>query len=103
MKTEGPAATILQKVNEPISDTSSCQRLFPRVDSNTNVCAGGTGRSGTCMGDSGGPLQCEGSDGLWYEVGITSYGVPCGTGQCPDVFTRVAAFEKWIKDNIASN
>ncbi|CAG2176890.1 unnamed protein product, partial [Oppiella nova] len=98
---EGKAATILQKVNEPIYDISSCQRLFTRVDSRTNVCAGGTGRTGTCMGDSGGPLQCEGSDGLWYEVGITSYGVPCGTGQYPDVFTRVDAFEKWIKDNIA--
>ncbi|CAG2103385.1 unnamed protein product, partial [Medioppia subpectinata] len=97
---DGPLPKTLQKVNEPLINTTKCKSKYPRVNLTTNVCAGGSGGKGTCFGDSGGPLQCKGTDGLWYEVGITSYGVGCAELEWPDVFTRVAGFDEWIQKAI---
>ncbi|CAG2181722.1 unnamed protein product, partial [Oppiella nova] len=63
-----------------------------------NICAGGSdkGGTGTCMGDSGGPLQCySGEDLKWYQIGVTSWGDPCAHAKEPDVFTRVLLAE-WL-------
>jgi hypothetical protein len=49
-----------------------------------------------CPGDSGGPVIVEGPDGDLV-AGITSFGVE-GCGEEPGVFTRVSAYEQWIKD-----
>jgi len=50
-------------------------------------------RSGTCWGDSGGPLL----DGSGVLIGITSFGIDeiCSTNG-PTIFTRVSAFARWI-------
>ena len=65
-------------------------------DPDTNICTFFPNKS-VCRGDSGGPL-------LTFEnvqIGITSFG-PKGCGVAPrsDVFTKVAAYEDWIKNNI---
>jgi len=102
---KGSPAVVLQKVSEPVIATSHCSAIHRYYDSSTNICAGGTylGGTGTCMGDSGGPLQCKGSDGKYYQVGITSYGIPCGQANAPDVFTRVSAYLNWIQNTISRN
>lgn len=66
--------------------------------------AGGVKIGGTCDGDQGAPLILAGngsdprSDVL---VGISSFGPPavCGGGdtRVPDVFTDVAAFNRFIR------
>lgn len=72
------------------------------IDEERNVCAGGTPTRGlgTCKGDSGGPLQCLNTDGKWYQIGVTSWGLPCAYANVPDVFTRVAYFRDWIVSNV---
>jgi len=55
-------------------------------------------KTGTCKGDSGGALVT--STGLL--LGITSWGVPCGLGTFPDVFTRVDGYHDWIDETISS-
>lgn len=46
----------------------------------------------SCSGDSGGPLICEGHEGI---LGIVSYGYEtCGFG--PAVYTNLAPFYDWI-------
>ena len=63
------------------------------------ICAGLlTGGEDTCQGDSGGPLmsidyrtQCPSL------VGIVSWGEGCGKANRPGVYTRVAAYEDWLK------
>ncbi|MGI9253271.1 MAG: trypsin-like serine protease, partial [Thermomicrobiales bacterium] len=55
------------------------------------LCAGSNG-SGTCNGDSGGPLLKE-VNGEYVLVGITSFGTAkgCGVVDYPDGYGRVAA------------
>ncbi|XP_075977020.1 chymotrypsin-1-like [Anticarsia gemmatalis] len=51
---------------------------------------------GTCRGDSGSPLTRR-SDGV--QIGVVSWGFPCARG-APDVYTRLSAFEDFIRTNI---
>jgi len=54
------------------------------------------------QGDSGGPLMCE-SSGVWYQVGIVSWGQKfCDVG-VPLVYTRVSYFLKWIDEIVQFN
>lgn len=68
-----------------------CPRLLPGT-----LCAGGP--ANTCAGDSGGPLLAQGDAGLWYLLGVTSYGPRCGNGAATgalewSVFTDVRAYD----------
>ena len=73
-----------------------------------HVCAGGENGKGSCRGDSGGGLFVRkteyGVDGEvespWYLLGIVSFGgQACGIG-IPNVYTRVAQYTDWIKQNL---
>ena len=48
------------------------------------------------QGDSGGPLMSKISD-RWYMAGIVSFGAGCEADDPPGVYTRVTAFEDWIR------
>lgn len=63
------------------------------------------GRGGTCVGDSGGGLQCKMNKNSpeYILVGITSFGSGCAKTGYPDVFTNVAYYRNWIDDIIRSN
>nr|CAI5841159.1 unnamed protein product [Callosobruchus analis] len=50
-------------------------------------------------GDSGGPLQ-EKIFGRNYLVGITSFGIGCGTPGIPGVYTKVSHYIPWIESVI---
>ncbi|KAK2097929.1 Polyserase-2 [Saguinus oedipus] len=64
------------------------------------LCAGyPEGRRDTCQGDSGGPLVCE-EGGRWFQAGITSFGFGCGRRNRPGVFTAVASYEAWIREQV---
>ncbi|XP_012156805.2 serine protease snake-like [Ceratitis capitata] len=68
----------------------------------SQLCANDPVRKGdTCQGDSGGPIIMYRDIGNFYHtlpyvVGITSYGIGCGTGT-PGVYTRVASYIDWIE------
>ncbi|TMW50892.1 hypothetical protein DOY81_004036 [Sarcophaga bullata] len=68
-----------------------------------HLCAGKlNGKGGTCVGDSGGPLQCRlTKNGPWILAGITSFGSGCAIEGYPDVYTRTSHYMKWIQDTIA--
>ncbi|XP_019545595.3 uncharacterized protein LOC109416083 isoform X1 [Aedes albopictus] len=64
----------------------------------TQVCARDS-KMDTCLGDSGGPLQIKlmsNHRSTPYVVGITSFGVFCGTA-APSVYTRVSSYISWIE------
>ncbi|XP_072887838.1 proproteinase E-like [Hemitrygon akajei] len=104
--TNGPLPAKLQQAYIPVVDYAHCSApdWWGTIVKDTMVCAGGAEKSG-CNGDSGGPLNCQGSDGLWYVHGVTSFvsGYGCNTYKKPTVWTRVSAFNHWITQTMANN
>ncbi|XP_055903581.1 serine proteinase stubble [Eupeodes corollae] len=102
LRENGPQPSVLQKVSIPIWSNLDCARKYGRaapggiIDS--MLCAGQAARD-SCSGDSGGPLMIN-EGGTWTQVGIVSWGIGCGKGQYPGVYTRVSAFLPWILKNL---
>nr|XP_012598872.2 testisin-like [Microcebus murinus] len=103
-----PYPYTLQEVQVAIINNSICNHLFQRPDFRMNiwgdmVCAGyAQGGKDSCFGDSGGPLVCE-KQGLWYQVGVVSWGVGCGRPNRPGVYTNVSQHFQWILNHMIRN
>uniref|UniRef100_A0A8C9PGB6 Peptidase S1 domain-containing protein n=1 Tax=Spermophilus dauricus TaxID=99837 RepID=A0A8C9PGB6_SPEDA len=98
----------LREVQVTILNNSRCRELFelPFLRSSISfdmLCAGAeNGSRDTCHGDSGGPLVCE-LEGLWYQIGIVSWGVGCGQPNRPGVYTNVSLHFDWIRMLVSRN
>uniref|UniRef100_A0AC11CTG5 Serine protease 21 n=1 Tax=Ovis aries TaxID=9940 RepID=A0AC11CTG5_SHEEP len=103
-----PYPYTLQEVQVGIINTTMCNHLFSMPDFRIDIwgdmiCAGDPqGGKDSCFGDSGGPLVCE-KKGLWYQVGVVSWGVGCGRPNRPGVYTNVSAHYMWIREVLAQN
>merc|ERR1711974_228145 len=88
----GYTSNVLKDVTYPIISNKQCGTS---VDS--YLCAKSS-HSGTCGGDSGGPILVEGGDGHWSVVGVNSFSL---SNNCinPDYFIRVTEYIDWIKSN----
>ncbi|XP_016414537.1 chymotrypsin-like protease CTRL-1 isoform X1 [Sinocyclocheilus rhinocerous] len=90
---------ILQEATVPIVSQAQCRQFWHRISiTDAMICAGASGAS-SCQGDSGGPLMCE-SSGVWYQVGIVSWGHESCSTDRPVVYTRVSYFRQWINEII---
>ncbi|XP_018426323.1 PREDICTED: serine protease 48 [Nanorana parkeri] len=95
----------LQQVMVPLISRESCDKMYhinsayaasQTVIQYDQICAGYTsGQKDACLGDSGGPLVCQ-ANGLWYQVGIVSWGDDCALENRPGVYTLVSTYESWI-------
>uniref|UniRef100_F7I9U8 Polyserase-2 n=2 Tax=Callithrix jacchus TaxID=9483 RepID=F7I9U8_CALJA len=103
-----PLPWVLQEVELRLLGKAACQCLYSRPGPFNltlqllpgMLCAGyPEGRRDTCQGDSGGPLVCE-EGGRWFQAGITSFGFGCGRRNRPGVFTAVASYEAWIREQV---
>uniref|UniRef100_A0A1B6D1R4 Phenoloxidase-activating factor 2 n=1 Tax=Clastoptera arizonana TaxID=38151 RepID=A0A1B6D1R4_9HEMI len=101
LRESGPQPAVLQEVNIPIWTNSECKTKYgtaaPGGIVEHFICAGQATRD-SCSGDSGGPLMIN--DGRWTQVGVVSWGIGCGKGQYPGVYTRVTHFMPWISKNL---
>jgi len=97
---------ILQKASIPVISTAECASLMSGVSGtvvwDNHICLYDSAQStGSCNGDSGGPLNCP--DGVTRVAGVTSWGVSTALGRClqtyPSVYTRTSAYIGWIVTN----
>jgi secreted trypsin-like serine protease len=94
----------LKQLAMPLIDRGQCAAQYkPKnygvtIDDRT-LCAGlpPERKADACHGDSGGPLVVNDGTGF-VQVGVVSLGDPdCVMQGLPGVYTRVAAFEPWLK------
>ncbi|XP_066575393.1 chymotrypsin-like protease CTRL-1 [Amia ocellicauda] len=91
----------LQQVALPLMTPAACMQYWGNKISDVMICAGASGAS-SCQGDSGGPLVCE-RGGVWYQVGIVSWGTSNCNIRAPAVYSRVSALLPWVNSVLASN
>lgn len=106
---DGENSDDLKMVLLQIFDNLKCKQAYPKNKAIPNgivesmLCAGDEeGGKDTCQGDSGGPLVLTKENGSceFYLVGVTSFGIVCGVGQIPAIYTRVSEFLPWIEANV---
>ncbi|XP_076230898.1 chymotrypsinogen A [Calliopsis andreniformis] len=93
----------LLEASVPLLDLEKCTKAYGKSVQirNGHLCAGHTdGSTGSCVGDSGGPLQCRRADGVWQLAGIISFGSGCAKPGYPDVYTRIQHYVKWIRNTM---
>ncbi|XP_012661150.1 testisin-like [Otolemur garnettii] len=97
-----PSPYTLQEVEVAVINSTMCHHLFRKRAFRLNifgdmVCAGDPqGGKDSCFGDSGGPLVCK-KNGLWYQIGIVSWGEGCGRPNRPGVYTNITHHFRWIQ------
>ncbi|XP_063631800.1 phenoloxidase-activating enzyme-like [Cydia splendana] len=100
-------SNILRRVHVPYVDFYLCRHAYNKTQfnvqlSNGQLCAGGKNRD-SCRGDTGGPLMLL--KGQTTELaGIVSFTItPCGREDIPGVYTKVFAYNDWIKTTIEND
>ncbi|KAM9837511.1 transmembrane protease serine 9-like isoform 2-T2 [Aulostomus maculatus] len=97
------ASNTLLEVEIPVTGNEECKLSYQEIIKITDkmICAGKENK-GVCMGDSGGPLECQ-QESTWIQVGITSFGIPCALAEYPAVYSRVSSFQDWITRMVGGN
>ncbi|EHB03165.1 Testis serine protease 1 [Heterocephalus glaber] len=96
----------LQEVQVTILNNTRCNYLFrqptvlSRIKGSMFCASAEDGSADSCKGDSGGPLVCD-LDGVWYQIGIVSWGVGCGRPNRPGVYTNISQHIHWIQQIMA--
>ncbi|KAM3916905.1 transmembrane protease serine 9-like [Leptodactylus fuscus] len=93
------APKILQEVEVALMDNKNCQTMYQSHGEiqEDMICAGYRGgQKDSCQGDSGGPLVCN-VNGVWLQLGITSWGIGCAKADHPGVYTRVQYYQSWLQ------
>ncbi|XP_053886599.1 transmembrane protease serine 11C-like [Malaclemys terrapin pileata] len=100
---DGPSPNVLREATVKLIDSNTCNRkeVYDGVITPGMLCAGYLeGGVDACQGDSGGPLVSPDSRGMWYLVGIVSWGDECAKPNKPGVYTRVTYYRDWITSKI---
>ena len=87
----------LGTVEITVTDHATCNTAYNGLDhtiTDNMICARSLGKD-ACSMDSGGPMVIDEKE----LVGVVSHGYECAMEDFPGVFTKVANYRKWIKDN----
>ena len=97
----------LRKADIPLVEVDQCAQAYgngaQKIDGR-NLCAGlSQGGVDACQGDSGGPMMAQSASGEYRQIGVVSWGKGCALAGYPGVYTRVSAFNAWIKTVMSSD
>ena len=93
----------LRELEVPVISRAECKRVLGKHFTENMLCAGLlNGVTGTCFGDSGGPLILKDSFGRWHQIGIVSWILfGCAGYNAYDGYTRVSTYVPWIRETMA--
>ncbi|KAL6458957.1 hypothetical protein MHYP_G00324290 [Metynnis hypsauchen] len=98
--TGGPISAILKQTLVLVVDHSICRQSdwWGNVVTEKMLCVKRYDLLTSCTGESGGPLNCQRSDGTWDIQGVKMFSssLSCNLPSKPTVFTRVASYIDWI-------
>ncbi|XP_036435153.1 chymotrypsin-like elastase family member 2A [Colossoma macropomum] len=102
--TGGPISSVLKQALVLVVDHSICRQSdwWGNVVTEKMLCVD---QLDSCIGESGGPLNCRRSDGTWDVQGVVSFSssVSCNYPSKPPLFTRVASYIDWINKVMTTN
>lgn len=97
---------VMQQTQMPLHENQFCSDLYEnhggrrRSFPNGIICAGGVNSDDSeCIGDLGGPLTLPIFDNgkfPFYQIGVISFGMKCGSKNAPHGFTSIQHFADWI-------
>lgn len=93
----GSTIDVLRTVDVPIVTKKDCSKaywIWGGIPDGQICAAFPDGGKDTCQGDSGGPLVIAGR-----QAGVVSWGYGCARKRYPGVYTEIASFRNWIKEN----
>ncbi|XP_011502272.1 PREDICTED: trypsin epsilon-like [Ceratosolen solmsi marchali] len=93
----GELSDNLRAVEVPIVDRQACNISYSGIISDSELCAGSTGKD-SCTYDSGGPLVIDGR-----QAGIVSMGSGCGGPIYRGIYADIAFFSEWITRQLSNN
>ncbi|XP_016375881.1 suppressor of tumorigenicity 14 protein homolog [Sinocyclocheilus rhinocerous] len=94
----GSGATVLQKANVRIINSTVCDELMNGQITSRMTCAGVlSGGVDACQGDSGGPMTILSNERM-YLAGVVSWGDGCARKDKPGIYTNMPKFRAWIKE-----
>lgn len=100
--TQGPSSDSLQEITVDLVPQEVCNDAISyngTIHGNA-ICAGPeTGGTGPCQFDSGGPLTCE-TNGLWYLIGIVSFGSGCARPYKYGVYSNMFMLTSWVEEQL---
>lgn len=98
LKEDGPQPKYLQELRMPIVNWDICRKSTEYPTTKNMFCAGYAEEiiGDACKGDSGGPFITE-HQGVWYLIGIVSWGKGCGRKGQYGFYTKVDNYHPWIK------
>ncbi|KAL7884913.1 hypothetical protein AOLI_G00076830 [Acnodon oligacanthus] len=98
--TGGSITGILKQALVLVVDHSICRQSdwWGNVVTEKMLCVKRYDLQTSCIGESGGPLNCKRSDGTWDVQGVKmlSSSLSCNHPSKPPLFTRVASYIGWI-------
>jgi trypsin len=98
VENNNPPSNTLQKVVLPVLTQTQCGPYYGTSQITPNMFCTFKPNYDTCQGDSGGSVDYQNpSNGLWYNIGVTSFGAGCATQNYPGVYARVSNYLTWIE------
>ncbi|XP_037798373.1 phenoloxidase-activating factor 2-like isoform X1 [Penaeus monodon] len=100
---------IIKAVKLPATNYKQCETIMrtTRLGRHFNLhptfmCAGGLEGEDLCTGDGGAPLVCPGltNPKQYVQVGISSWGIGCGSEGIPGVYASVSELIPWINNQL---
>ncbi|MEE6512243.1 hypothetical protein FKM82_019179, partial [Ascaphus truei] len=95
-------SSILNYIQIPLAARNQCAEVMQNALSDNMLCAGRLGdEQDACGGDSGGPMVTK-FGGIWFLVGLVSWGEGCGRMNNFGIYTKVSRYLEWISQQVVT-